>query len=332
MKIPELPLNKRFELPAQGSWPATWHMFDEQDGSANAIRMALAAERPLLVRGEPGTGKSQLARAAAEALGMLFVSEVVHSRTEPQDLQWRFDAISRLGEAQTLAHRKLHNLPKGITDPLDPRLFLNPGVLWWVFGWHSAREQYERFSRYKGYKPQEPQGWKPNKGFVLLIDEIDKADADLPNSLLETLGNRSFQIPWLGKTIKQQAEETPSLVIITTNEERELPPAFIRRCLVLNLAVPDADDELFQQWLFDRGRVHFPDITVCANMVLEKAAVLLSCDRKKAKKLGVTPPGQAEFFDLVKAVIRLQDDVEEQCNLLNKLGHFALRKSIAHDK
>lgn len=327
MKIPELPLNTRFRLPARGSWPETWHIFDGQDSSADAIRMALAAERPLLVRGEPGTGKSQLARAAAEALGMLFVSEVVHSRTEPQDLQWRFDAISRLGEAQTLGRNDVARpLPEGIDDPLDPRLFLNPGVLWWVFGWHSALKQHEQHSRHKRYKPTEPQGWTPAKGSVLLIDEIDKADADLPNSLLETLGNRSFHIPWLGDTVGQQADDALPLVIITTNEERELPSAFVRRCLVLNLELPDHSDTAFQEWLCKRGRVHFPDKVVCDDAVLEKSAILLTHDRKEAKKQGVTPPGQAEFIDLVRAVIRLKDNVQEQCDLLDEIGHFALKK------
>jgi MoxR-like ATPase len=323
MKIPELPLNTRFKLPARSSWPETWHIFDPQDGSADAIRMALAAERPLLVRGEPGTGKSQLARAAAEALGMLFVSEVVHSRTEPQDLQWRFDAISRLGEAQMLGR---HDVVQPLPDPLDPRLFLNPGVLWWVFGWHSALQQHENFSRYKRYKPDEPKGWTPAKGSVLLIDEIDKADADLPNSLLETLGNRSFHIPWLGEAVGQQADDVPPLVIITTNEERELPSAFIRRCLVLNLELSDHSDTAFQEWLYKRGRVHFPEATECDDQVLERAAVLLTKDRKDAKKQGVTPPGQAEFIDLVRAVTRLKDNVQEQCDLLDDISHFALKK------
>jgi hypothetical protein len=76
------------------------HRFDEE--SAWAVRAALAAQRPLLVRGEPGSGKSQLARAAAEALGRLFVAEVVHARSESQDLQWRFDALGRLGDAQAM--------------------------------------------------------------------------------------------------------------------------------------------------------------------------------------------------------------------------------------
>jgi MoxR-like ATPase len=98
--IPELPIDEPFTLDSCGSWPETEHVFDED--SVYAIRMALVAERPLLLHGDPGTGKSQLARAAAQKLGRIFISEVVHSRTEPQDLQWRMDAISRLGKAQML--------------------------------------------------------------------------------------------------------------------------------------------------------------------------------------------------------------------------------------
>jgi MoxR-like ATPase len=148
MNIPNIRTNIPFDLPARGSWPASRHVFDEEN--ADAIRMALAAERPLLVRGEPGTGKSQLARAAAEELRRLFVAEVVHSRTEPQDLQWRFDAIARLGEAQArgLTHR---DNPETVQDLLDPRRYLNPGVLWWVFDWGSALEQHENYSRHKLY-------------------------------------------------------------------------------------------------------------------------------------------------------------------------------------
>ena len=97
--IPSIHLNE-IPLPQRGSWPATVHRFDET--SAWAVRAALAAQRPLLVRGEPGSGKSQLARAAAEVLGRLFVAEVVHARSESQDLQWRFDALGRLGDAQAM--------------------------------------------------------------------------------------------------------------------------------------------------------------------------------------------------------------------------------------
>ena len=324
--IPELPIDEPFTLDPCGSWPETQHVFDDE--SVYAIRMALAAERPLLLRGDPGTGKSQLARAAAQKLGRIFISEVVHSRTEPQDLQWRMDAISRLGKAQMLGQCGTNyqdKLPEGITDPLDPRLFLNPGVLWWVFGWQSALTQ-QGYSRHKSYLPEEPPAWNASKGAVLLIDEIDKADADLPNSLLETLGNRAFHIPWLGETVRQQQGDALPLVIITTNEERELPAAFVRRCLVMEMNLPDKQDDAFIEWLFKRGRVHFKDSTICPDNVLKDAAKLLIEDRKEAGRQGFKKPGQAEYLDLVKAVTTLEKTEKQQRDLLQKVSHFAFKK------
>lgn len=320
--IPQLPIDKPFTLDTCGSWGKTEHVFDQE--SVNAIRMALAAERPLLVRGDPGTGKSQLARAAAQTLKRVFVSEVVHSRTEPQDLQWRFDAISRLGEAQILG-KQTRKLPDGITDPLDPKLFLSPGVLWWVFGWQSAEEQYRNCGE-QGYKPEQLPNWATDQGAVLLIDEIDKADADLPNSLLETLGNRAFHIPWLGKTVRQQKGDVAPLVVITTNEERELPAAFLRRCLVLDLDVPDDDKDTFIDWLCQRGRVHFKDPDTCPKIVLQDAAELLIHDRREAGRQGFKKPGQAEYLDLIRAVITLAKTEKEQRELLLEISCYAFDK------
>lgn len=320
MNIPKIPTNTRLELPRRGSWPATWHIFDEADGSADALLMAWAAERSLLVRGEPGTGKSQLARAAAEVLGRLFVAEVVDARSEPQDLKWRFDAISRLGEAQACG-MKAHAADTA-GDPLDPRRFINPGVLWWVFDWTSAAEQHDRHSRHKLYRPQPPEGWNAEQGCVLLIDEIDKADGDLPNGLLETLGNRSFNVPWIDREIGQREGQPTPLVVITTNEERELPAAFVRRCLVLNLSLPAN----LTEWLVGRARIHFPDAAQCSDNVLEKAAEQLAKDREAAKLQGVTPPGQAEYLDLIKALTTLDREESAQLKRLDQLSRFALQK------
>jgi MoxR-like ATPase len=286
--------------------------------------MALAAERPLLVRGEPGTGKSQLARAAAESLGRVFVSEVVHARTEPQDLQWHFDAIARLGEAQRLGASGSGVQETHKQDPLDPSLFLSPGVLWWVFDWHSAEHCYNN-SRHQLQKPETADNWQPKKGAVLLIDEIDKADSDLPNSLLETLGNSSFSVPWLDQAIGHSVETPKPLVMITTNEERELPPAFVRRCLVLNLELPTDDEEL-RQWLMDRGRIHFADQQLYQSAILEQAAQMVLEDRKTAKDLGITPPGQAEYIDLLRAVFAMEPDISKQNDLIKEIGQFALKK------
>ena len=115
-------------LPEYGSWPESIHQFDAK--SINALKAALAAQRPLLLRGEPGTGKSQLARAAAVALNRLFVYEVVNAHTESQDLLWRFDAVGRLAEAQTLQGQNCSE--DKLKQTLDSKRYISPGPLWWA--------------------------------------------------------------------------------------------------------------------------------------------------------------------------------------------------------
>ena len=315
--IPALP-HAPFTLPARGSWPETIHRFDET--SAWAVRAALAAQRPLLVRGEPGSGKSQLARAAAEALGRLFLAEVVHARSESQDLQWRFDALGRLGDAQAMSAG--HHSPEEVRSRLDQRNYLSPAALWWVFDWNSAERQHSR-SGGRSACPQPPAGWTPTKGSVLLIDEIDKAEADLPNGLLETLGNGAFSVPWLDEAVSA-AEGTPTpLVVITTNEERELPAAFLRRCLVLNLQLPKSESE-FAAALIGRGMLHFKQR--CADAVYREAAAQLWRDRQAAEDQGLQGPGHAEYIDLLRVVVTLEPDPDKQSALLGKVQDFALRK------
>jgi len=293
------------------------HVFDEP--SAWAVRAALAAQRPLLVRGEPGVGKSQLARAAAEVLGRLFLSEVVHARSESQDLQWRYDAIGRLGDAQALGATR--ETPERVRSQLDHRNYLSPGALWWVFDWDGAEQQYQR-SRGQSGRPSIPEGWTRDRGSVLLIDEIDKADADLPNGLLETLGNGAFSVPWLDEPIAAHRDVPPPLVVITTNEERELPVAFLRRCLVLNMSLPETQQKFFDL-LVARGRYHFAE--VCGSDVYAEAARQLWEDRKAASD-EVGRPGQAEYMDMLRVVATLEPAHDKQVALLAHIRDFALKK------
>ncbi|MES9857459.1 MAG: MoxR family ATPase [Sedimenticola sp.] len=315
-----IPPGTKTTLPKFGSWPETRHKFGEE---VYAIEAALASRRPLLIRGEPGAGKSQLARAAAHQLGWLFVPQVVHSRHEAQDLHCHFDAVGRLGVAQALAA----GADKGDAETqLKEARFLRPGPLWWVYDWKSAMEQ-NASCRYGGPVPERPKEWKPGQGSVLLIDEIDKADADLPNGLLETLGNGAFTVPYLHKTIGSQGSEPP-LVVITTNEERELPPAFVRRCLVLNMDLPKEEAALIQH-LVARGELHFGKEAgeKCSPGVLKEAAQQLWEDRQAAEDLGVTPPGQAEYLDLLRAVSGMAEGHDEQSDVLNRIKDYALKKS-----
>lgn len=313
------PIDTPLTLPKLGSWPESRHVFDE--ASAYALAAAEAANRPLLVRGEPGTGKSQLARAAAVARKRLFLSVVVHARTECQELQWQFDAVGRLGEAQTLAH-----VPEAdIRQRLQPQHFLTPGPLWWVFDWHAAQAQWHLCTSPLQPVPAHPKGWQPSHGSVLLIDEIDKADTDLPNGLLETLGNGDFTVPYLRDSVRHHATQTPPpLVILTTNEDRELPAAFVRRCLVLHLQLPAGDDALMD-FLCQRGAVHFP--RRCSEAVRRRAAELLLHDRKAAQAQGLPPPGQAEYLDVLRAVSGMERGEKAQLVLLDRISPFVLHKT-----
>lgn len=115
------------------------------------------------------------------------------------------------------------------------------------------------------------------------------------------------------------------LVILTTNEDRELPPAFVRRCLVLHLQLPSGDDALLK-FLCQRGAVHF--LQRCSETVRRRAAELLLHDRKAALAQGFPPPGQAEYLDLLRAVSGMQpDDEAAQMDLLKHISPFALHKS-----
>lgn len=347
MKVPEIEdfINIQHFLPTVGTWRSSVHVFD--DRTAQAIRAALAAGRPLLVRGEPGTGKSQLARAAAKVLGRKFLSQVIDAHTEIQDLWYRFDAVSRLGNAQVLSATGKDKSDTEINAILDPQRYLSPGILWWAFAWEKAQSFACLHSQ---FKPDEREPGEAAQGVVLLLDEIDKADADLPNSLLETLDNGKFNVPWIqGPVGIDTSHSSPRpLVVITTNEDRQLPGAFVRRCLVLDLSLQDDTETSLTEFLKERAAFHFPsqnqkpnsDVPIERNPegklksksrfdanVLDEIAKQLFQDRQQARSFGVTPPGQAEFLDILRVLDQLvPNDIESQKDLLKTIKPFALQK------
>ena len=179
-----------------------------------AVNAAITLERPLLVKGEPGTGKTELARQVAGALDLPLLEWSVKSTTRAQQGLYEYDAVSRLRDSQL-----------GDERVKDVKNYIKKGKLWDAFD--------------------------ADGKVVLLIDEIDKADIEFPNDLLQELDQMEFYVYETGETIK--AKQRP-IVIITSNNEKELPDAFLRRCFFHYIRFPDA--ETMQQIV----NVHFPDI------------------------------------------------------------------------
>tara|TARA_B100000963_G_scaffold358211_1_gene382325 strand:- start:2452 stop:3291 length:840 start_codon:yes stop_codon:yes gene_type:complete len=166
-----------------------------------AVNASLTLEKPLLIKGEPGTGKTMLALEVAEAMGMRLVEWHVKSTTKASQGLYEYDAVSRLRDSQ-LGNKK-------VTDIAN---YIKQGKLWDAF--------------------------QSNERVVLLVDEIDKADIEFPNDLLQELDRMEFYCYELDKTIR--AKKRP-LVIITSNNEKDLPDAFLRRCFFHYIAFPDRD-------------------------------------------------------------------------------------------
>jgi len=291
-----------------------------------ATEVALATGRPLLLRGKPGTGKSSFAAYVARRLGWRYYEHVCTARTQAQDLLWRFDAVRRLGDAQ---------VRRSEDQPLNDDDYVEPGVLWWVFNRDSAM--------WRGAPPAHPArapavepfadlntGRSP-EGAVLLLDEIDKADPDVPNNLLVPLGSLQFRVEETGAIVRRRPSIRGNegllgslLVILTTNEERDLPQAFLRRCIVHRLEEPN------EERLVAIARLHLSepgaslasdDLDLCR--ALSRKILEL---RKQAEELGERPPSTAEFLDAVHACRALGIRVDPASEAWNHLERSVLRK------
>lgn len=166
-----------------------------------AVNAAVALERPLLVKGEPGTGKTELALQVAQSLGLRMIEWNIKSTTKAQQGLYEYDAVSRLRDSQ-LGEERVHDIAN----------YIKRGKLWEAF---DADER-----------------------VVLLIDEIDKADIEFPNDLLQELDKMAFHVYETGETVT--AKHRP-IIIITSNNEKELPDAFLRRCFFHYIRFPEID-------------------------------------------------------------------------------------------
>ena len=178
-----------------------------------AVNASISLEKPLLVKGEPGTGKTELARQIAESLGLEIIEWNIKSTTKAQQGLYEYDAISRLRDSQ---------LNKNVTDISK---YIKKGKIWNAF--------------------------ESENKTVLLIDEIDKADIEFPNDLLQELDKMEFYVYEIDKLVRSNNRP---IVIITSNNEKELPEAFLRRCFFHYIKFPDMNT------LKKIVRVHFPDI------------------------------------------------------------------------
>lgn len=244
-----------------------------------AVNAAITLQRPLLVKGEPGTGKTELARQVAAALDVPMLEWAVKSTTRAQQGLYEYDAVSRLRDSQ-LGDARVHDISN----------YIRKGKLW--------------------------QAFEAGERVVLLIDEIDKADIEFPNDLLQELDRMEFHVYETGETIA--AKHRP-IVIITSNNEKELPDAFLRRCFFHYIRFPDAET------LAKIVEVHHPGIKP-ALLTTALTQFFALRDQQGLKK----KPSTSEMLDWLKLLLAEDlspEDLQSDASTALPRLHGALLKN-----
>lgn len=317
---------KKIELSLPGVDRLVEHLFEPDH--VEAINFAIASGRPLLCVGEPGVGKTQLAIAAAKALGRVLVRRTLDARVEPRDLLYHFDAVARLADAQIAKGPEDPKAKDQLRESLHPRNYLVPGPLWWGF---CQGKLDEGRPLPLAQCPVAEEGCDWENGAVVCLDEIDKAESDVPNALLEALGEGRFTPDHYGQHVT--IGDVPPLVIVTSNGDKKLPPAFLRRCLVLAMKLPkEQNREALVTYLADRGDAHVDHLD---REVLELAAETVVTDRIKAHEKQLSSlPGLAEYIDLVTVLDRRAPSasLDEHKKLIETAAAFLLNKAEASSR
>jgi MoxR-like ATPase len=292
-------------------------VYVEDPGLHLALNVALATGRPLLLRGKPGSGKSSYASYAARRLNYRYYEQVVSARTQAEDLLWTFDPVRRLGDAQVVGAARGRRAGTGAGgDLLNDFDYIIPGPFWWALN----RESAARRGAPKGValKAEAPEPFAAeNAGrdkvrAVVLIDEIDKGDPDVPNNLLVPLGSLEFCVAETGAVVRRPAVagkragggQSSLLVVVTTNEERDLPDAFLRRCVVHELKHPDA--RRLAEIAAEHFRLAGEAVKKAEESLFEAVAQRVVHLRGQAEEARTRPPSTAEFLDAVWACHRLK--------------------------
>ncbi|MCG7597149.1 AAA family ATPase [Mycobacterium sp. PSTR-4-N] len=299
MQNAELPDDHRYAADRRDG-----RLYSYTDEIVLGLQVSVITSRPLLLSGPPGCGKSSLAGFVARNLGYSYHEYVVTEDSDPVDLLWRLDVIRRLNDASGGSLRKNE---AGQAPLLD---YLEPGPLWWALNPDSAAtrnleaDDFAKLGQAPLTPPQHLAGYKPSRrGAVLLIDEIDKADSAFCNGLLVPLGSRQFPVAEVDTKVYVSPDQPTfsPIVIVTTNDERDLPEAFIRRCVSMPIPRPGKDQ------LLAAARLHYPTLS-SENGFRDRVDAL--AERFAAGSGGAVHASTAEFLDLIGTLLALDMSID----------------------